>query len=239
MNKQYLIPLLLACMMVTLAGCGGGEKLPETYSAGEESLPSLTAAVSLEDDLQCSMQEGEDGTTSYCYTGLSAPVQAVTDYRTALETDYDCVPLSAQGDRMAEDAELPDEGELILAKESSSGIGLFQLDLTWDDTSCTVTPSFDESGVLPKEATSMTLDEVVSYFQALPPASLGLTGNSMSDYDVICEEGLVFLDGAPCYCLNVYQTESYQASYLFSPANRDIYRLDRSTGSVELLSPRE
>ena len=240
MNKQYLIALALACTTIMLSGCGG-EKLPEAYSIGEDSLPSLTAAVSLEDDLQCSEEESEDGTTSYCYTGLSSPVQAVTDYRTALETDYDCVSLSAEGTRLSEDAELSDEGELILAKEGSSGSGLFQLDLTWDATSCTVTPSFDENATLPEEPSSMTLDEVVSYFQSLSPASLGLTGTSMSDYEILCEEGLVLLDGSPCFCLDIYQSDndSYRGSYLFSPATYEIYQLDRSTKTVQPLSPQE
>lgn len=62
----------------------------------EDSLPSLTALVSPAGDPQCTEQT-EDGAVSYCYTGLDNTVQAVTDYRQALETDYACVPLSAQG----------------------------------------------------------------------------------------------------------------------------------------------
>lgn len=235
MNKRYSILLLAACTAAVLSGCGG-EKLPETYSVGEDSLPALTALVTLETQPQCA-EETEEDTTSYCYTGLDSPSQAVADYRNALETDYDCVPLSAEGTRLPEDAELSADGELILAKESSSGSGLFQLDLTWDETSCTVTPSLEEDAALPEESSSMTMEEAVDYIRSLPPSTLGLTGDDMSDYSIFCEDGLVFLDGAPCLCLNIYRSGSYQGSYLFSTANNAIYRLNRSTGEAQPLSP--
>lgn len=147
MNKRYLIALFL-CAACTLSGCGG-EQPPDTYSAAEDSLPSLTALVSPAGDLQCT-QQTEDGAVSYRYTGLDDTVQAVTDYRQALETDYACIPLSAQGQRLPEDEALSDEGELILARESDTGSGLFQLDVTWDQDSCTVSPSYDASGTLRK-----------------------------------------------------------------------------------------
>ena len=83
MNKRYLIALFL-CAACTLSGCGG-EQPPDTYSAAEDSLPSLTALVSPAGDPQCTEQT-EDGAVSYCYTGLDNTVQAVTDYRQALET---------------------------------------------------------------------------------------------------------------------------------------------------------
>lgn len=101
MKKPYSFFFLLLLCGAVLSGCGG-PKLPETYSAGEESLPSLTALVTLDKTPQCAEQTQGD-TTSYCYTELDAPVQAVTDYRSALETDYDCVPLPADGARLARD----------------------------------------------------------------------------------------------------------------------------------------
>lgn len=234
MNKRHVMTLLI-CAAAVLSGCGG-EELPETYSAGEDSLPSLTALVALDPSPQCA-EETEGEATSYRYTGLDTPVQAVTDYRDALETDYNCVPLSAQGDRMAEDETLSDSGELILAKESASGDGLFQLDLTWDEASCTITPSFDEGAALPEESSSMTMDDAVNYVRSLPPSSLGLSGDTMSGYDIFCEDGLVLLDGAPCLCLNIYLSGSYQGSFLLSPASKSLYRLNRSTGEVRPLSP--
>lgn len=226
------ITSLLVCGAM-LSGCGS-ETLPETYSAGDESLPSLTALVTLDKTPQCA-EETEGGTTSYCYTELDAPVQAVTDYRSALEADYDCVPLSADGARLAQDETLSNQGELLLARESEGG--LFRLDLSWDETSCTVTPSFDAGETLPEESSSMTMEEAVDYFRSLPPSALGLSGQSMSDYTIFCEDGLVLLDGAPCLCLNVYRDGSYQGSFLFSPAGKSIYQLDRSTGQSRPLTP--
>ena len=235
MNKRYSIVLLAACMAAALSGCGG-EKLPETYSAGEDSLPSLTALVTLDDSPKCA-EETEGDATSYHYTELDNPFQAVTDYRSALESDYDCVPLSADGEPLPEDSELSAEGELIMARQSDSGSGLFQLDLTWDETSCTVTPSFEEDAVLPEESSSMTMEDAVEYIRSLPPSALGLTGDDMSDYSIFCEDGLVLLDGTPCLCLNVYRFNKYQGSFLFSTANNALYRLSRSTGEAQPISP--
>ena len=235
MNKRCLIVLLAACITAVLSGCGG-EKLPETYSAGENSLPSLTALVTLDTSPQCT-EETEGDSTSYHYTELDNPSQAVADYRSALESDYDCVPLSADGERLSEDSELSAEGNLILARQSDSGSGLFQLDLTWDETSCTVTPSFEEDAALPEESSSLTMEDAVEYVRSLPPSALGLTGDDMSDYSIFCEDGLVLLDGTPCLCLNVYRSGSYQGSFLFSTANNTLYRLNQSTGEVQSISP--
>lgn len=234
MKKPFAIALLLLGAVSLLSGCGG-TKLPEAYSAGEDSLPSLTALVTLDPVPECATQIQED-MTSYQYTQLTAPAQTVADYRAALEADYDCAALSPEGARLSEDSELSSEGELILARESASGSGLFELTVSWDETSCTVTPSVDEEASLPEDTPSMTIGEVEAYFRTLSPASLGLSGTDMSGYEIFCENGLVLLDGMPCLCLNVYQTETFQASYLFSTATREIYQLDRSTGIAQPLS---
>lgn len=126
-------------------------------------------------------------------------------------------PAVRPGTALPEDEALSDVGELILARESDTGSGLFQLDVTWDQDSCTVSPSYDASGTLPEADASMTNAEAVEYFSALPPASLGLSGDTMAAYSVFCEDGQVLLDGVPCLCLNIYQSGRYQASYLFSP----------------------
>lgn len=232
--KQSIFMAVLVGAACALSGCGG-EKPPETYSIDADSLPSLTALVSPAGDPQCTEQT-EGDTASYCYTGLEDTVQAVSDYRQALEADYACIPLSAQGQRLPEDETLSDEGEMVLARESDSGSGLFALDVTWDADSCTVTPSYDESGTLPAESEPMTTEEAVDYVSSLSPASLGLSGDTMSDYSIFCEDGQVLLDGVPCLCLNVYRGGHYQASFLFSPGDRQIYRLDRSTEQVTPLT---
>ena len=235
MKKPFTLLLLLSGVVCVLSGCGGGSKLPEAYSAGEDSLPSLTALVTLDPAPECTAQTQEDN-TSYQYTQLEDPAQAVADYQAALETDYECVALSPEGTRLPEDSELSSEGELILARESASGSGLFELSLSWDETSCTVTPSLDEEASLPEESPSMSIDEVENYFRTLSPTSLGLSGTDMSDYNIICENGLVLLDGAPCLCINIYKDDTFQGSYLFSTDTRKVYQLQRSTGTAHPIS---
>ena len=240
MNRFHRILLPLICGVILLSGCGK-DSLPEAYSIGEDSLPALTALVTLDPEPQCTVLTTEDGATSYQYTELEEPTQAVAEYRTALETEYDCVALSAEGDPLPGDEDLAPEGELILSKESSSGSGAFLLSLSWGVSACTATPSVDvaseednASTVTPPES-SMTMQEVTTYFLSLSPAQLELSGESLEGCTAFCENGLVLLDGVPCVCVNLYRSGVIQGSYLFDPTTQDIYRLDRSTGIARLL----
>lgn len=240
MNRSHCILFPLICGVILLSGCGESS-LPEAYSVGEDSLPALTTLVTLDPEPQCTVLTGEDG-TSYQYTELEEPAQAVTEYRTALETEYDCVALSAEGTPLSEDQDLAPEGELVLTKESDTGTGTFLLALSWNESACTATPSVEEeapqeenASTVPPSESTMTMQEVTKYFLSLPPARLELSGESLEGCDVFCENGLVLLDDSPCLCVNVYRSGVILGSYLFDPVSRDVYHLDRSTGTARLL----
>lgn len=238
MSKKFIPLLLTLCVLLAVPGCGARQMPPETYAVGEDSLPSLSSAVSLGENFQYSGVENDDGTVSSRYEALDSGPQAVQDYVQALTEEYECVLVDEEGSRLTLSQPMEEQGSLVAETESTEGDGLFKLTIQWDASSCTVTPSFAEGEQLPEQPVLLSLDEAVALLQTATPASLGLTGSSMSDYDIYPEDGLTFLDGEACLCLNVYDksTHQYQASYLMAGAEYQIYRLNRDTGEVSPLS---
>lgn len=241
MRKYIKAAAFLLMLPLVLAGCGAKEP-PENYTvgeSGEDTVPSLNVLVPTE-EVQWSTEEGEDGTTSYQYTDLTSGAETAQTYTKALEDVYDFTALSQDGKEFLEEPDFSaDSGDILLAKESQSGSGLFQVALSWGETSCTVTPSYDQEAQLPSEESSaMTLDEAAEYLKSFSPATLGLEGADMSGYDVLPEEGVAMLDQMPCICLNVYKKEDHQycATYLIAEPNRQVYRLDRNTGIASTVS---
>ena len=241
MKKYMRAAALLLALALALAGCGAKEP-PESYTAGEsgeDTVPSLSVLVPTE-EVQWSTEEGEDGTTSYRSTDLTSGAETAQTYTKALEDSYDFTALSQDGKEFLQEPDFStDSGDILLAKESQSGSGLFQVALSWDKTSCTVTPSCDQEAQFPSEESSaMTLDEAAEYLKTFSPAVLGLEGADMSGYDVFPEEGVAMLDQVPCICLNVYRTGDHQycATYLIAEPNRQVYRLDRNTGMASTVS---
>ena len=67
---------------------------------------------------------------------------------------------------------------------------------------------------------------------------LGLSGSDMSSYLLFPEEGIVMVDGMPCYCINAYGREDHQIldTYLVSEDGSGLYRLDRGEDAVSALT---
>ncbi len=98
-----------------------------------------------------------------------------------------------------------------------------------------------ESGTASESPTPsgpITVEEAVSYMQSLSPSFLGLPGDSMDQYIVLCQEGTVYLNQAPCLLLNAYQKEDhkFESSYLLTVPSLQVYQLDRETGEATALS---
>ena len=241
-KKQQLAALLAAASLLMTAGCGKGQSPPGSYAAGEISLPSLNQSLGLGDDVHFKMVSNEDDSTSYQYSDLDSGAEAVRLYAQDLTDNYQCAFLDQDGGRLSSQdlsAEFSaDSGTVIAAKEAEDESGLFRLSITWEKTSCTVTPSFTVGETLPAEEPEiMTMEEAVTYLRSMPSQYLGLE-EEMSAYDIFPEDGVALLDGQACLCLNVYlsETSQYQATYLIVGPQNQIYRLDRETGEATPLS---
>lgn len=231
-------PLLAALL---LSACGGSDKAepPQTYALEENSLPSLTELVTLEDGFEFEEADGEDeGSVSYIYSKLSDAGKIVEEYTGDLETDYDCVIAPGSDEASTLDFSA-DSGQVLAAEELEDSDQVFLLTIQWEDGECTITPSLADKDVLPQqEDQSITLEEAVALIKRTPLSVLGLSRNSIDEYIILPQEGTVFLEDQPCLLINIYQAENHQfeQSYLLAVPGMKIYRLDRETGEAVALN---
>lgn len=86
---------------------------------------------------------------------------------------------------------------------------------------------------------SMTTSQSIDYFRSLSPATLGLPGESMDDYDIFASEHLILVDNVPCKEFRVYSftgragTNTVEGIYLLTQrGERKLYRLDEATDTI-------
>lgn len=102
-------------------------------------------------------------------------------------------------------------------------------------------PAVNGSGSLASSAASkpeedgellmMTVDEAISRFKQLDPAVLGLSKESMSEYDIYPTEKAVPVDGMPCLKIIVYGetdagTNQPEGTFLLARDGTALYRLE-------------
>ena len=226
---------LLAALLLT--SCGGSKEPPQEYTLGEDSLPSLTALVTLE-DVQFEETTGEDDTVTYVYSKLSNGGETAKEYTEALESDYECT-IATDSDTSGAPDFTKSSGQALAAQELEDSDQLFLLTIQWEDTSCSVTPSLADADAMPKEESqTITLEQAVRVLQTMSPSTLGLPGGSMANYLVYPQEGTVFLDKKPSLLMNVYSSDDhqFQGSYLRTVPDMRVYALNRDTGEATPLN---
>ena len=85
---------------------------------------------------------------------------------------------------------------------------------------------------------TLTVEEAVEAVQRQSPTRLGLEGEDMEAYSAVPEEGVVKVDDALCFTVNVYTKGDHQiaGTYLITADGSRIYRLDWETGQARPLS---
>lgn len=226
---------LLAALLLT--SCGGSKEPPAEYTLGEDTLPSLTALVTL-DGVKFEETTGEDDTVTYVYSNLSSGGEAVKEYTKALEADNDCT-IATDSKTIGAPDFTASSGQALAAQQLEDSEQLFLLTIEWEDTSCSITPSLADEDAMPKEKPqTITMDQAVKKLEGMTPSALGLTGSSMEEYLIYCQEGTVYLDNQPCLLLNAYAAtdHQYRGSFLLTVPAMEIYKLDRATGEASLLN---
>ena len=238
---KYMTALVL---LLSLAACGGGggQDLPVNYDFETgDSLPSFSAVLTLPEEITFSQAADEEtGAVTYCYENLTDIGGYVADYVDILESMYTCSVIDAEGVLQTEQTVSGSTGDVYVGAESPGDSGILQLQIVWDEASCSVTPAFlagqeiTEPKPEPDAADSLTLDEAIQFFQELSPSQLGLPGSNMSDYEIFAKEGLVMVDEAPCIPVNLYTASEYRfsGSYLISIDGSILYQVDNNSGQV-------
>lgn len=234
MNRKLKMAALLAAALLT--ACGGSEKEepPQVYVVGEDSLPSLNALVTLDEDVQFQQTVGEDGETiTYAYSGLTDGAQTAQDYADALEQDEECRIGADEATGGTADFSAA-SGQAVAVRSATDPEQMLVLTIQWEESSCSVTPTLAQAADLSwTQPEAITLEEAVAYMKGLSPSYLGLSGTT-DQYNFIPQEGTALLDDQPCLCINAYliSTHQIEQSYLLTVPDMQVYRLDRQTGQA-------
>ncbi len=120
------------------------------------------------------------------------------------------------GDSSAGDSSAEDSGEAPLSEASSAGA----------------------PAALTAPQTGKTVSECVDYISSLSPGALGLEGESMENYEIIPQNGIVLVDGQQCAEVFIYArdeqtgTNQFLGDFLLGRADSRLYRLDQESGTV-------
>ncbi|HIY21899.1 MAG TPA: hypothetical protein H9841_08370 [Candidatus Flavonifractor merdigallinarum] len=239
MKKLLILGLSLA-LAVMLGSCGDKkEPLPETYTEGEDSLPALGMAGDEEEEQQQSLTvtsetDEESGETKYVYTGLSAGGAEAKSYVDQLVQNYGCSVIDDTGTVQAEPDFSAEEGTVLVGKDTESESGIFQVQLQWNQDSCTVSTAILEGlKVAEPEEEGLTTEEAVQAIENSSTQVLGLPGTSMSEYLVYARDGYVMVDDQACFVMDIYdQKHAIQETCLLTLDGKKLYRLDRATQQV-------
>lgn len=224
-----------------LCACGGSQGIdaPQSYTVDQNSLPSLNELVTLEEGYTCKeTEEDEEGNVSYVYSKLTDAGQIVESYTQSLEQDYSCT-IAAGADSESGLDFTADDGQVLAAQQLEDSEQVFLLTIQWDQDSCTITPSLADQDVLPQEdGQTITFEQAVALVRTTPTSVLRLSGSSMDEYNVLPQDGAVFLNDQPCILLDVYRKDDHQLeqSYLLTAPDLKIYLLNRNSGEAFLLN---
>lgn len=239
--KKRLILCLSCALTLLLGSCGGKEEPPEAYTVGEESLPALgTVGEEQTESLSFTSETDEEsGETQYIYSGLSAGGEEAKVYVEQLVQNYECSVIDDTGTIQSQEPDYSaEEGTVLVGKNTQSGDGIFQVELQWNQDSCTISTAILEGMQVtePEEEEGLTTEEAVDTIEKSSTELLGLPGASMEEYLVYAKDGYVMVDDEACFLLDIYdQDHAYQQTCLLSLDGKHLYRLDRVTQEVTQL----
>lgn len=119
--------------------------------------------------------------------------------------------------------------------------------ITWSEGQCVVTADEEEGMVTspPRETPSgnggsLSVRGAQARLEAMTPAELGLSGESMEEYNVFPIDGVEMVDGVACITLYVYSDggengNEFMGSYLMSIDGAHLYQVNPVTDEIEVL----
>lgn len=119
--------------------------------------------------------------------------------------------------------------------------------ITWSEGQCVVTADEEEGMVTspPREPSSgsngsLSVRGAQARLEAMTPEELGLSGESMEEYNVFPIDGVEMVDGVACITLYVYSDggengNEFMGSYLMSIDGAHLYQVNPVTDEIEVL----
>lgn len=223
---------------------------PENYSFGEgepalAALPVFSENVVVHAPEPPEAAEGEDPITAvtYRYEGFEDAKGMLTSYA-GLLTAADVGFVYVDEDLTV--AEAPDfeaeSGTALLAKAGNTEGSVNTIELIWTAEEGTVVTDTVEGQIRQPRPETLSLSQAEDYVRSLSPAALGLSGESMDEYNVYPLAGSVLVDGKPCLHISVYSVDAASGTnviageYFISADKSHIYRRDAASGRVSVVS---
>ncbi len=228
---------------------GDGIEVREEKPKKEKQAADSGESAQGEDGQSASADQEEEGpavtvSVTYHYEGFAGHIERIKNYCDLLMAeDFGFVPV----DENVIKTKLPTfeklAGNVCLVRPIGSGNAsnegtdeggesesLFMIQLQWNSDHFSAAVGQIEGGIVtPPEPKPMTLMEAVDYFHTLDPSVLGLSGETMDDYQVLALDGAVLVGTTPCLRMNVYKkdektgTNVIAGQYLFSNTGRELY----------------
>lgn len=248
-KNQWKVLWAAGAMACLLAGCGGSSEaaaLPENYVFGQEMLPAMGEAQGVGAELGATCEvttDGETGETTYAYSGLESGQEAAQAYLDALQGEYGCSVMDADGIRRS-GAATEEEGELLVGKDMADGSGILSLRIQWSADTCQLTSSILDGMQLqdppkaPEKIDPIGVTAAVEQLESMTPEELGVPADQT--YTAYADDGYIMLNDEACYRLKLYgrsdvDTPEIMGTYLMSLDGKTVYRLEADQ-SVEELS---
>jgi len=235
--------------------------LPTEFTVGEVTVSAMELAHPAGVDANKAL------TVTYTYTGLTDTSAEVSAYVTKLEgsgfsvVDEEFVRCDTpdltlpQGTVLLAknlptpepaEGEDPEEGQEPEEEPTPAPDMVLTMRLTWFEDTCVVVGDQAEGRVTSPPTPpggsggsgGVTISGAMSYIRGLNPASLGLEGESMEDYNIYVLDGSALVDGQPCMRIAVYdsnnpeQSNDIVAYLLLAGDGTTVYKVDTGTGKA-------
>lgn len=236
--KRRTIAAFFLVLCLVLAGCGG--KSDATYALGDMEIPALPT----DEEPKMDMYGNRDAFVR-TYTEFTSVETILPDYVEQLINEYDFQMVTKALKTCEPPAEYGTEGDIYLGYPTGEeGEKTILLEIVWDPESCEVVSSIIPGPITEGRTSSNTVsyEAARDYMRSVDPGVLGLSGTSMSAYEVFAADGSILVNGQQCMCFNIYEGKDdassgnqFQGVYLMSVDGQHLYRLDLDTNQVEAI----
>lgn len=236
MKRSLIGTAVLLTVLLLLSACGG-EAVAEGphYTVAGEDFPALPTEE--EPELQI---YGTGDAVTRTYTQFPEPKQVVSDYVALMTGEYGFQVVSDALIPQSAPSEYLEEGEIYLGRGTEEPGHTVLFELVWSPESCIVVSSLIPADIPENAVDVIGVEESLTYMEGLAPAQLGLEGDSMDEYQIYAQDGVVLVNGLRCMQLEVYSQggehggNALAGSYLMSFGGQ-LYRLDRATNEIQRL----
>lgn len=155
-----------------------------------------------------------------------------------VKTEASPPPVESQEDGENQDAQPSPSPTQPPAEQPSM---VLSVKIEWSEGQCVVTADEAEGKVTSPSrgpngsggGGSMGQQAAKDYLKSLTPAQLGLSGQSMDEYEIMTIDGTVFVNELPCHRLNIYDKNNViMGIFLITLDGQHLYRLNPETDQV-------